>query len=1190
MRESNALFVKSFISFDLASRIEGQRLCQRLMNEPGDQEVAIFGAALHMPAEQRAAYLDEACAGDVPLRQRVEAFLAGHVEAGAFLEDPAPGASRFTAAAISGDFKGALHHAAIPSEKAGDRIGRYKLLQQIGEGGCGAVYMAEQEEPVRRMVALKVIKLGMDTKSVVVRFEAERQALALMDHSNIAKVLDAGATDTGRPYFVMELVRGVKITDYCDQNQIQTRERLNLFVQVCRAIQHAHQKGVIHRDIKPSNILVTVNDGVPVPKVIDFGIAKATQGRLTDRTLFTAFEQFMGTPAYMSPEQAAMTSLDIDTRSDIYSLGVLLYELLTGKTPFDTQELMQTGLDEMRRTILEKEPARPSTRLNRMAEPELTRVAKRRQTEAPKLIHTLRGDLDWIVMKALEKDRSRRYETPNGLARDVQLYLTDEPVVARPPGTRYLFQKLVRRNKLAFVAGMAVIASLIIGLSVATVAVFRIKRAKDDATEKLRISYLAEARALRSAGHAGQRFASLETVRKASAIRPDLAARNEAIASLAVSDLRVTKQTIVTGHARNELAFFDPNLERYAIGDANGIITVRTVSNDLPVATLSAPGFILEAVNAFSPNFRYVSARYWHERDGKHAAGESDLVWDMEQQKAVLQVVQQEAGRKELTFDLAGEFSPDSRIFASSRPDGTISIYDLGSGRELKRLPAGRRYNHLILNLGNTLLACSSEEDSQVELHEVESGRKIRAFDCPSAVEALGWSADGRRLATGCNDLNIYVWDVGTGVRLATLEGHAARITSLAFNHAGTLLASDSFDNVLRLWDPGSGRLVANHPGSSWQLQFSPDDRHLLGWHQFGRYGTLEVAFSQECRLLYARHHGGDVSEPEFSADGSILVAGNDDQLRFWDGFSGKEIGSLSLKNSDTQIFHPDGQSMIVVDRSVGVSMLPLERVGESASGSYKLGSLRRLFDMSGLRESALSRDGRHLALTHESEGESFILDLQDPSAKPVVLRPHPFVNRIAISPDGRWVATASWQNSLVKVWDAQSGDLVRNLPAPGRTVVAFSPDGRWLATSSSAYQLWEVAAWQPKGPPKPGHELPEWNFTAFSPDGKMMARTIDGRNIQLLETLTERPLAILEAPVSSGVAKFEFSPDGSHLAAVQRDQQVQLWDLRLIRQELATLHLDWDMPPYPQPSKTAPTGPVTLQVESDASSQTPAQ
>ena len=436
------------------------------MSEPPNPEVAVFAAALELPGDQRSAYLDQACAGNPDLRRQVEALLRVHDDAGNFFDKLA----QSTAA-----------ESAIPAEKAGDRIGRYKLLQQIGEGGCGVVYMAEQEEPVRRKVALKVIKLGMDTKSVIARFEAERQALALMDHPNIARVLDAGATDTGRPYFVMELVRGVKITDYCDKNNLSTATRLDLFVQVCQAIQHAHQKGIIHRDIKPSNIMVTVNDGVAVPKMIDFGIAKATQGRLTDHTLFTAFEQFLGTPAYMSPEQAEMTSLDIDTRSDIYSLGVLLYELLTGQTPFDTQELLQVGLDEIRRTIREQEPASPSTRLSTMLGADLTAIAKRRSVEPPRLLHLLRGDLDWIVMKALEKDRARRYETANGLAADIQRHLSDEPVVARPPDNFYRFQKMVRRNKLVVAASTAVVGSLILGLGASTWFLLRERQALREA-------------------------------------------------------------------------------------------------------------------------------------------------------------------------------------------------------------------------------------------------------------------------------------------------------------------------------------------------------------------------------------------------------------------------------------------------------------------------------------------------------------------------------------------------------------------------------------------------------------------------------------------------------------------------------------------------------------------------------------
>jgi len=331
-------------------------------------------------------------------------------------------------------------------------------------------------------VALKVIKLGMDTRQVIARFEAERQALAIMDHPNIAKVYDAGATDTGRPYFVMELVRGLRITDYCNQKRVPTQQRLELFIQVCQAVQHAHQKGIIHRDLKPSNILVTVNDGVAVPKVIDFGIAKATSGeRLTDKTVFTAFHQFMGTPAYMSPEQAELTSVDIDTRSDIYTLGVLLYELLTGQTPFDASELLQAGLDEMRRTLREKEPSRPSTRLSTLGADQLTATAHLQGIDAPKLVNLVRGDLDWIVLKCLEKDRGRRYETASALLTDIQRHLGNEPVTARPRSRWYEYQRTVRRHRVGFAATAAVMVTLFLGLGIATWSLIKERKARQRA-------------------------------------------------------------------------------------------------------------------------------------------------------------------------------------------------------------------------------------------------------------------------------------------------------------------------------------------------------------------------------------------------------------------------------------------------------------------------------------------------------------------------------------------------------------------------------------------------------------------------------------------------------------------------------------------------------------------------------------
>jgi serine/threonine protein kinase len=436
------------------------------MNDSRARDVVVFAEAIQLPASERSAYLASACGADKELRQLVEQLLEAHDQAGDFLEQPPPEAESVAEATVG--------------EKPGDRIGRYKLLQQIGEGGCGAVYLAEQEEPVRRRVALKIIKPGMDTKSVMARFEAERQALALMDHPNIAKVFDAGATESGRPYFVMELVRGIKITDYCDSKSLSMEERLSLFVQVCQAVQHAHQKGIIHRDIKPSNILVTTTEGgAALPVVIDFGIAKATTNqRLTDKTLFTAFEMLIGTPAYMSPEQADLSGVDVDTRTDVYSLGVLLYELLTGSPPFDGGSLMKAGLDEIRREIRERDPDRPSLRLSTMAAADLTATAQRRQSAPPVLIRSVRGDLDWIVMKALEKDRRRRYETANGLAMDVQRYLANEPILARPPSKRYKLQKAVLRNKLLFMGIGVIVLLLVVGLAAVSAALAKERQSR----------------------------------------------------------------------------------------------------------------------------------------------------------------------------------------------------------------------------------------------------------------------------------------------------------------------------------------------------------------------------------------------------------------------------------------------------------------------------------------------------------------------------------------------------------------------------------------------------------------------------------------------------------------------------------------------------------------------------------------
>src|SRR5262245_33471095 len=421
------------------------------MSDRSEQAKSIFLEAIekHAP-DDWPAFLGQACAGDDVLRAGVEKLLRAQAEIGSFHEEPRAPVVMTLDEPIR--------------ERPGTVIGPYKLMEQIGEGGMGMVFVAEQTQPVRRKVALKVIKPGMDTRQVVARFEAERQALALMDHPHIAKVLDGGVSPSGRPYFVMELVKGVPITQFCDDNRLASRQRLELFVSVCAAVQHAHQKGIIHRDLKPSNVLVASHDGTPVVKVIDFGVAKAVGQQLTEKTVYTRLTQMVGTPLYMSPEQAGQSGLDVDTRTDIYSLGVLLYELLTGTTPFEGERLRQAGFDELRRIIREEEPPKPSTRVSTLAGAATT-IAAQRKCDPRRLRQLLKGDLDWVVMKALAKDRNDRYATVKELADDVERFLDDRPVQARPPAVGDRLRKWARRHRALVRAGAALIALAVVALA-----------------------------------------------------------------------------------------------------------------------------------------------------------------------------------------------------------------------------------------------------------------------------------------------------------------------------------------------------------------------------------------------------------------------------------------------------------------------------------------------------------------------------------------------------------------------------------------------------------------------------------------------------------------------------------------------------------------------------------------------------
>ncbi|HWW02960.1 MAG TPA: protein kinase [Candidatus Acidoferrum sp.] len=1166
------------------------------MNTSIERMEALFSRALEFRPDERAAFLAGACGQDSALLARVQALLRAHEGGEGILPEQPRGelSGRWTA------------------EKPGDRIGHYKLLEKIGEGGFGVVYMAGQEEPVRRRVALKVIKLGMDTRQVVARFEAERQALALMEHPNIAKVLDAGATQSGRPYFVMELVRGVKITDYCDQNNLSTTQRLDLFTQACRAIQHAHQKGIIHRDIKPSNVLVTVHDGVPVPKVIDFGIAKATEGRLTDQTLFTSFEQFVGTPAYMSPEQAELKGLDVDTRTDIYSLGVLLYELLTGKTPFDAKDLLAAGLDEMRRTIREKEPLRPSTRLTmELARGATARqdrgaqgsdsakgnqqagtedVSARRLADQKELIHVLRGDLDWIVMKCLEKDRTRRYETANGLAMDIQRHLRSEPVVARPPSNWYRFQKLVRRNKLVFATVAAVALAMVLGTMGSTWEAVRARRAeraqsrlrqeadrarageasqRAAAEQHLYDALLGEARAKQLSGRAGHRFESLDAITKAAAIRKSTDLSDVAVTALALPDLREQRRWQFPSHWVAANVCFDEPLELYAYLTASGI-TVRRVRDEqhesfLPVKDVSdfANGLILRR---FDPRSRYLAASC-EVRGG----GARCRVWDLTR-----------AGALVLDLPSASDpaFTPDGKGIAVVNPDGTVSLQEIESGKELSRFRADGRLSLVRFSPDGMRLAGFELGGSAVWIWELASGQISTTLLSSGRLISLGWNPDGTLLATGLLDGKIDLWDVRSGRVRARMEGHETRVTTLAFSHQGDLLASGSWDSTLRLWNVATARQLVVYRTQDVDLHFSPDDRTLAYAVEGDTTKLLEVGQSTGYRRLFGRADAPRAWGVDFSPDGRLMAVCANDGIGLWDTLTGKELGLLLTSACRSARFQTYGGLGIVGCTSDGLYRWPI-RTESTARGSFvRVEAPQVLVAQELFRYSALDANGRKILASREVTAEPLLLDLANPT-NILKLRGHPGTQFVALDPQGRWAATGTWKGTGVKVYDGLAGRVLRELPVKGTGFVVFSPDGQWLATADmTELRLWKTGSWESAPQAVSGDRVSETNPLAFSPDGRLLAAVHGTYEIQLMLVPSCEVVATLRVPSLAHVSSLAFSPDGTKFAALEWSGQLDLWDLRVVRDELVKLNLDWELPPLSVATNATPVGPTMMQLD----------
>jgi WD40 repeat protein/serine/threonine protein kinase/tetratricopeptide (TPR) repeat protein len=1121
-----------------------------------------------LPSAERPAYLAVACGDDQKLRQRVEALLRAHDAPEGFLpEKPAVHAG--------GDSVSTSVLAASLTEQLGDTVGRYKLREKLGEGGCGVVYLAEQEEPVRRKVALKIIKLGMDTKQVVARFEAERQALALMDHPNIAQFFDAGVTGDpnsqlstpnpqlllGRPYFVMELVGGVKITDYCEQNQLDTRQRLDLFIQVCRAIQHAHQKGVIHRDIKPSNVLVAMQDGAPVPKVIDFGIAKATQGRLIDQTVFTAFEQFLGTPAYMSPEQAQLGSLDVDTRSDIYSLGVLLYELLTGKTPFDSKELLAQGLDAMRRTIQEKEPPTPSTRLKQ-------ELAAR--SECPDMLDTntpdstLDKDLDWIVMKCLEKDRARRYETANGLARDIERHLSNEPVIARPPSRLYEFQKTVRRHKLGFAATAAVIVVLLLGIGGVF---FEWRRAERHATmersERNRAeSVLAQNQAieLRRAEdyyEAGDRRSMLPHLALVLRQNPS----NRIAAERLFSTLshrnwaRLACPPLMHSN-RVTSAMFSRDGKWVVSSAADNTAWVWDASTGQPVA---GPFVHQAEINdaEFSPDGQLVvtasddqSARVWDAKsgrpitdalphpakvelarfspDGKVLATLCDdraaRIWDARSGRSILKPLRHGDGPPQAHFLKEADFSPDGMLLATAAMDGQVWVWNCQTGEPAMKLEHGAPGTLCVrFSPDGRMLATSLYTNTTLVWNLASSPPQAISLRHNAICRSVEFSLDGQRVVTASHDNTAQVWDAVSGKPIGPPLTHGHYVACAMFSPEGLRIATASSDQTVRVWDAESGEPLTepiNVESGAFYAQFHPDGQRVLTVSNGKAVLIWDVSLAPPL-TLYSEQ---GVWTAEFSPDAKSLILGTSfSDIRLRDVFSGKVLSNLGEKSFCVRCaindiaFSPDGGLAVVAADGGAFAIFDL-------SSGKQISPVRALHD-DHVVSGRFSHDSGKI-VTASWDRTAVVWEALTGKPLTAPLRHPSRLKWAEFSPNDQFVLTTS-EDAVARIWDVQDGTLIRELKHDGEVNSAhFNSDGTRVVTASSdlTARTWDTHDGKLIGILTHAMAV---RSALFSPNGQLIVTAMGGHgDLRLWDALTCKPLT---GPFGESSAT-EFSLDGKRL------------------------------------------------------------
>ena len=1078
-------------------------------------------------------------------------------------------------------------------------IGHYRLLQKIGEGGFGSVYMADQLKPVTRRVALKIIKPGMDTRQVIARFEAERQALAMMDHPNIARVLDGGETDEGRPYFVMELVKGIPITEYCKQEKLSMEARLRLFTDVCRAVQHAHSKGIIHRDIKPSNIMVTVKDGEPVPKVIDFGIAKATEHRLTDKTLFTRYEHMIGTPTYMSPEQAALSGADVDTRCDIYALGVLLYELLTTTTPFDAKTLQSAAFDEMRRIIREVDPPRPSTRVTQLRK-EFERSDAQVSTSA------IKSDLDWIVMKCLEKDRNRRYETANGLAMDIERHLSNEPVMARPPSSWYRVQKFAKRNKLAFASAAIVSVALLIGITASLWGLLEANKQRLIAQSESN-----EAREARAEAEEARIKADAEATRQARQVYlRRLGAADQAILARlyprAQSELNECSEdqrgwewdllnhrvsdTITSELAGSERPFFTSDgsrivtLGRGRTPEARSVI-VWEVSTGRSVEVFPCEKELMSL--ALSPNDNWL------------AVGDIDgnlLLWNFKTHEKVW--TKSEAPREGFN-GMSGShdgtrvglaFSPDEKRIASANFTNTLKVFDTETGEvtfsvKLKSLirkvmfsPDGRwiavgnggsfnpENDGIFVPEEHRAVALSWFQDEELSdtspsvLVDTRTGRIIE-FSPGSKVPTF--SPDGSQIATGDpwnGTITLWDWDGSKLKRKKSWRSAVStRFFDLCYMPDGKHLVSTKGTHAW-VWQLEEGKLTA-HVNYSWGdwLAVSPDRKtiafsggrfeasriHLWEWMSPSARMKIDLLkkpnqllrFSPDGTKVAMGSHSGQQAQSALETAGRVIIA---------DAKSGDQIGEI---NNPCRGFSwmPDSQQLVVArddEKTHEIYDLATHKLVRKFTSNSTIG--RPYIDQTGQILTSVGRDREEVVVIQQWDVKSTQLMGSlalggDLSHQPGAVRQIAggFWNA-AVGPSGHFVAVFGGRGE-VRQWDIRNKVELSRWAANSMDTLAFTNDGQSIYTSGGdRFGLYDAESSQ---------VIDEFNgpagAVAVSPDKKHVVSC--GNGVVIWDIKGHLPLVTLSEAGERDFISVDWSPDHKRIAAGRDDGSVYVWTLPVI-------------------------------------------